>query len=199
MGDRPFEDLAVATATSVVLARRARAGDRDATEALIRRIAPGLRRFARGMLPAHARGMVDTDDLVQDALVATLRMLPGLEIPSGGGLHAYLHRAVRNRVVDEIRRAGRRPKAEALDDETADDAPSPLEIAVGREALRRYERGLEKLDPEDAEAIVSRVEHGMSYAEVAREIGKPSPDAARMAVGRALLRLARVMGSEERE
>jgi RNA polymerase sigma-70 factor (ECF subfamily) len=179
------------------LARRARDGDGPAVEALVRRVVPGLRRFARGMLPPSARAMVDTGDIVQDALVATLRRLPDLEVRNGGGLHAYLSQAVRNRVLDEIRRAQSRPRAEALRDETVDDAPSPLEIAVGRETFRRYEEGLARIPAEDAEAIVSRVELGLPYAEVARAIGKPTPDAARMAVSRALLRLARWMAAEE--
>jgi RNA polymerase sigma-70 factor (ECF subfamily) len=183
--------------STAALAHRARDGDGPAADALVRRVVPGLRRFARGMLPPHARSMVDTDDLVQDALVATLRRLPSLTFGRDGGLHAYLRQAVRSRVVDEIRRAKRTPPPEALPDETVDDAPSPLEIAVGREAFRRYEEGLARLAPEDTEAIVSRVELGLPYADVARAIGKPTPDAARMAVGRALLRLARAMASEE--
>src|SRR5262245_376430 len=147
-----YDPAVVDTLPTVSLAERARDGDPSATEALVRRVVPGLRRFARGMLPGHARTMVDTDDVVQDVLVATLRALPTLEI-RGGGIHAYLHRAVRNRVLDEVRRARRRPAAGALRDETADDAPSPLETAVGRETLRRYEEALERLDPDDAEAI----------------------------------------------
>jgi len=40
---------------------------------------------------------------------------------------------------------------------------------------------------------VSRVEFGMSYEEVAEVLGKPSANAARMAVVRALVRLAEEM------
>jgi DNA-directed RNA polymerase specialized sigma24 family protein len=41
------------------------------------------------------------------------------------------------------------------------------------------------------EAIIGRVELGLSYAELAAAMGRPSADAARMAVGRALLKLAK--------
>ena len=40
---------------------------------------------------------------------------------------------------------------------------------------------------------MTRVEFGLSFAEVAEVLGKPSPDAARMAVVRALVRLAEEM------
>jgi RNA polymerase sigma-70 factor (ECF subfamily) len=52
------------------------------------------------------------------------------------------------------------------------------------------------LKPEDREAVIAKVELDCSYAELARAIGKPSADAARMAVGRALLRLAEEMKRE---
>ena len=38
--------------------------------------------------------------------------------------------------------------------------------------------------------IVARVEMGLSYEEIAEELGKPTGNAARMAIARALLRLA---------
>ena len=50
--------------------------------------------------------------------------------------------------------------------------------------------------PEEREAIVSRVEFDLSYAELADVLGKPSPDAARMTVVRALVRLAQEMNRE---
>ena len=43
---------------------------------------------------------------------------------------------------------------------------------------------------------MARVEMDGTYQDVARALGKPSPDAARMAVSRALLRLAEEMSRE---
>ena len=61
------------------------------------------------------------------------------------------------------------------------------------EAVERYEAALARLRAEEREAIVARIEMGGSYQEVAQALGKPSADAARMAVSRALLRLAEEM------
>ncbi len=45
--------------------------------------------------------------------------------------------------------------------------------------------------------MVARLELGLSYDEIAKELGKPSADAARMAVTRAVTRLAeRVRGAK---
>jgi RNA polymerase sigma-70 factor (ECF subfamily) len=73
--------------------------------------------------------------------------------------------------------------------------PSPLEEAIGKEALERYEAALARLRPEDREAIIIRLELGLPYSEVAQALGKPSAAAAHMAVSRALLRLANEMAS----
>src|SRR5690348_3307953 len=54
---------------------RARGGDRMATEALLERALPALRRWAHGRLPAIARSNLDTNDLVQDAALNLLRRI----------------------------------------------------------------------------------------------------------------------------
>jgi RNA polymerase sigma-70 factor (ECF subfamily) len=60
-----------------------------------------------------------------------------------------------------------------------DEAPSPLEEAIGGEAIERYQAALTKLPESDRDAIVGRLELGLSYDELAELLGKPSPDAAR--------------------
>lgn len=70
---------------------------------------------------------------------------------------------------------------------------SPLEEAIGSEAVERYERALERLKPEEREAIVARVELGYSYEDLATVLNKPSAEAARKSAERALIRLAEEM------
>jgi RNA polymerase sigma-70 factor (ECF subfamily) len=76
------------------------------------------------------------------------------------------------------------------------DHPSPLEEAVGRQTLRRYEAALLRLKPSDRELVISRVEFELDYREIADLVGKSTPTAARVAVSRALLRLGREMAHE---
>jgi RNA polymerase sigma-70 factor (ECF subfamily) len=95
-----------------------------------------------------------------------------------------------NRIRDELRKARRRAPPEALGEEIASDLASPLDEVIGREAAARYESALTELRDEDREAIIARIELERSYEEMARMLGKPSRDAARVAVQRALVRLA---------
>ena len=180
------------------LLQRARRGDQEALNDLFRRQLPPLRRWARGRLPKWTRDLRDTEDLVQETLTQTLRHVDDFEPRHEGALQAYLRQALMNRIRDEIRRVARHPTPAGLDDEDgfADAAPSPLEEAIGHEAIERYEGALQRLRPEEREVIIARVELQQSYQQIAAAHGKSSPDAARMAVTRALVRLAEEMDFE---
>jgi RNA polymerase sigma-70 factor (ECF subfamily) len=178
---------------SVELIRRAREGDRQAVDILFGRYLPTLRRWATGRLPRWARDYVDTDDMIQDTLIRTFRNVQAFVPRHDGAFGAYLRQALRNRIRDEVRRAQRSPRpVEMRDDHEGRDA-SPLEQAIGREALERYEEALLRLTEEERELVLARIEMGLSYKALAEAMGKPTADAARMAVGRALVRLAMEM------
>jgi RNA polymerase sigma factor (sigma-70 family) len=192
----PNGNAAHSLETTVDLINRARQGDRPAAEALLERCMPALRRWARGRLPAYARDLADTQDLVQEAVLHTLHRLSSFRPTHQGALQAYLRQAIVNRIRDEIRRVGRHPVAEGLAHDPADTAASPLEEAIGREGVERYETALQQLKPADREAIVARIELQQSYAEIAVALDKPTADAARVAVTRALARLVKAMDDE---
>jgi RNA polymerase sigma factor (sigma-70 family) len=176
--------------STLTLLTRAKAGDPDALSDLFARYLPMLSRWARGRLPLWARDAADTQDLVQITLLQTFRKIEGFEHRGEGALQAYLRQALMNRIRDELRRADRRPAAEPLDEEAPDPGLSPLEAAIGAENVDRYDAALERLTAGERELIVARVELGLTYVEVAAATGKPTPNAARMAVARALVRLA---------
>ena len=180
--------------SSFALLARAKAGDSIALDDLCARYLPRLQRWAHGRLPAWARSAQDTHDLVQDTLAQVFQKIHSFEPRHEGAFQGYLRQALMNRVRDEIRRSQRRggPAAE-LDTARPSLDPSPLEEAIGQEALERYEAALQRLKPDDREAIVARIEMGLSYAEVAEALAKPSVAAAHMAVSRALVRLAKEM------
>jgi RNA polymerase sigma factor (sigma-70 family) len=181
--------------SSVELLAKAQSGDAEALNDLLTRYLPRLKRWASGRLPAGMRTMLETNDLVQDAIINALRNLDSLEIRSEGTLQAYLRRAVKNRIIDLYRRTGRRPARQEMPADAESPAPSPLEAAIGAEAVEFYERALAELSDSDREAIVLRVELGFDFEEIATQLEKPSADAARMAVTRAIARLAEAMRS----
>lgn len=178
---------------TVQLLERFRQGDSDALDVLLTRHLPRLRRWAAGRLPKTARDGVDTQDLVQETVVRTLRVIGAFECRRDGALQAYLRQALMNSIRDRIRMARRRPIGEPLVESEPAADESPLELAIGRESAERYDAALGALDPTDREAIVGRIELGYDYNELATALEKPSPGAARIAVRRALLRLATKM------
>ena len=175
------------------LIERIRGGDREALELLVARHVAPLRRWVSGRLPRWARDMADTDDLVQDTLLRTFQKIGDIEHRGAGALQAYLRQAVLNRIRDELRHKARTPLMVDGDELSLVAEGSPLEEAMGHEALARYEAALLRLRPEEREAIIGRVEMEYSYAELAEMLGKPSADAARKTARRALLRLAEEM------
>jgi RNA polymerase sigma-70 factor (ECF subfamily) len=187
--DRPGAELLTPEAT-IELLERAKRGDGTALDVLLQRCIPALRRWARGRLPQSARGMQETADLVQDAVFSAMRRLDAFEARHQGALQAYLRLAVMNRIRDVIRQQKRRPQQMELMDALEDHGASPLEQVIGSENVSRYDAAVQRLKPEDREAIIGRLELQHSYEELAVVLNKPSAAAARMAVMRAMKRLA---------
>lgn len=165
-----------------------RSGDREAQERLLRRYLAQLSQWARGRVPDPVRHLVDTDDLVQLSLIRALNHMETFEARREGAFLAYLRKTLINEIRALLRRERRRPTREALP-ELTDESPSPLEQLVGREVLESYEAAWERLPAEQREAVFLRLELGWSHEQVAAAVGCPSPDAARMMVKRAILRI----------
>ena len=186
----PDEPEAESTFT---LLERARSGDQDAVDRLFARHARPLKRWATGRLPKWARDVSDTDDLVQETLLQTFKRIQEFEPRGVGALQAYLRQAILNRIREELRRKARRPDGTSLTGVAVDSQLSPLEQAIGAEAIERYEAALAQLRPEEQEALIGRIELGYTYEELAQALGKPTADAARKAARRALIRLVEEM------
>lgn len=178
---------------SARLLSRARRGDQSALNLLFERHLKPLQQWARGRLPKWARAAADTADLVQDAILNTIQRLDAFKPQGHGALRAYLRRAVQNRINDEFRRIARRGPSEMLDENARDGAPSPLEESVANQTEERYRAAMSRLSPGDRELIVGRVELGYSVEQLALMTGRPRPDSARVALHRALVRLAEEM------
>lgn len=179
------------------LLRRARGGDRAAMNALFQRLGPPLQRWAQGRLPGWARGMVSTVDLVQETLFSTFRALEKhSDADHDFAIHAYVRTSLKSRLVDELRKVQRRPALGEMKASVGSDTESPVEAAVGAEALARYESALAGLDPVSRDAVIARLELNLPWEDIARLSGKGSADAARMSVSRALLKVAEAMADD---
>jgi RNA polymerase sigma factor (sigma-70 family) len=188
-----FFSLTPTLESSLLLLARAKAGDVAALESLLARYRPRLARWTHRRLPAWARDLTDTDDLVQETLVKTVRNLDRFIADGASGFQNYLRLAIRNAIRDQIQRAHRRPIEVGLDPALPSDEPSPFERAVGRGRLARYEAALERLSPIEREAVVARFEFGFTHVELAAVLGKSTPDAARKLCLKATNRLLTFM------
>jgi RNA polymerase sigma-70 factor (ECF subfamily) len=180
--------------TATLLAR-IRLGDDGARERLFARYLPILRRWAHYRLPRTSRDVRDTDDLVQDTLLRAFRRLDSFEHRGEGAFLAYLRQVMMNAVRDDLRRAGARPRQTTLDHWISDPAPSALEETMSRQWLAQFEAALAELDEEKRHAVILRVEFGFSHQQVAEALNKPSAEAARSVVARALATLAKTIGT----
>ena len=195
----PMSKEASGPESSMTLLRRAQDGDDDALNDLCARYLPRLERWARGRLPAWARSTIDTQDLVQLTITQIARHVRTFQPRHEASFQVYVRRALLNQIRDEIRRAQRHAPGVALESNQPSTEPSPLEQAIGHQLLDRYDEALDRLRESDREAIVARVEMGLNWTQVAEVLGKNSPEAAHMAVSRALVRLAREMSVARRQ
>src|SRR5256885_17075122 len=102
--DQPSDQSYNSTLEVLACAQR---GDRSAALVLIERAVPAVRRWARGRLPQVARNDADTEDVVQDAVLRTLKGIARCQHRTVGGLQAYLRQSVINRIRDLVRASGR--------------------------------------------------------------------------------------------
>lgn len=182
--------------STVVLLDRARAGDDSARNELLARYLPALRAWAHGRLPPGARGLADTEDLVQVTLIGALKNLDRFEHRHEGAFLAYLRRALLNALRMEIRRGRQRRTYTGLSDDEPDLRASVVDLVAGRETMERYEAALSELPEEARVAVILRLEFEYTYAQIADATGRPTSDAARMFVTRAIADLARVLARE---
>ena len=170
------------------------AGDPDRLESVLGRHALRLRRWARGRLQRRVRAGADTSDIVQDVLVRLLARLDLFQPRSHRALAAYLRTAVRHRLIDAHRHERRWPAA-ALDEHLPSGEASPLQHALDAETWRRYRDALAGLSRRDRELVVGHLELQYTHAQLGCMTGR-SPNAARMALARAMARLAERMAPQ---
>jgi len=172
--------------------------DTTGVETLVQRCLPAVRRWAHGRIPAAARGRLDTCDVVQEVALRMLSRREVFEPKHPNAVEAYLCTSVLNLIRDEARRIARRPAMTELPEELPSDDATPLEFTIDQEKQTRYRQALDRLRPKDRALVVARVDFGRRSDEIARAFGLPSADAARVAVTRALRRLAQEVALSER-
>lgn len=165
------DDMAVPHDEEALLLRL-RAGDRAAFESVFRRYVPELCEFAVRLIDARD----DAEEAVQDVFL-TLWRTPALLV-SVTNLRAYLYRATRNRVLDRLKHARivRRHEESVILDAAFNTAALVITDAtddtpLSEDVLVAYERTLAELPGRRREIFLLRWTAGLSYADIATELG----------------------------
>jgi RNA polymerase sigma-70 factor (ECF subfamily) len=155
----------------------ARAGDRAAMEALLRRHHARLYAVCRRLTGSDA----DAADALQNALISIVAGLAGFDRRSR--FSTWTYRVAVNASLDEIRRRRRRPDVSIDDLDVVLDDPTAA-IAGGVDA----DSALRRLSPGFRAAVVLRDVCGLDYAEIAEILDLPPGTVrSRIARGRAAL------------
>lgn len=159
---------------------RARAGDRFALEAMVRREWPRLHRIVQ----AEVGNRADADDLTQEAFA---RVLPRLGTLAGEGpLRAYLDQVARNLVRDRWRRNRFVDHREVQDRPSTE--PGPEVLALASLDGRALQAALGRLPDDYRRVLHLRLFEGRSSPEVALMLDRNAA-AVRQLLHRALVRL----------
>jgi DNA-directed RNA polymerase specialized sigma24 family protein len=189
VADAPDDDDLQAT---LCLLDEAKSGNEKALELFCRRYLPPLQRWARSRLPPRPGDPVETDALVRETLHAALSRPDALEHLRASTLLTHLRQAVLD--LDDGGGAGRDEASPGI--ARVPHESSPIEDAIGKATLHRYEQALAGLEPAEREAAIARIEMGLEYGQIALLLGEAGPDEAKSAVSAAVLRLAGTMNLE---
>ena len=142
---------------------RARAGDLDAFEMLMRRherqvLGTALRLLGR---------LEDAQDAAQEVFLRLFRHVKKLQAPEAVG--PWLYRVTINVCNDAWQK--RRPESDITDLELSSRAPDPETIAGDAERMQAVTRALDRLGQKERAALVLREVEGLSTREVAEILG----------------------------
>jgi len=173
------------------LLARVRKGERAAGEALFERYRPRIAAFVRARLRP---GATEVDDVVQDVCVKVWNALDRFEPRGIGSFWWFARTLARHHLIDVARKRGaahETPLDTATNVAPAASARGPLREAVDHEAAAAVDAALEKLPEKTRHGLAMRLELGLDWSVIAQDCGFPSPDAARVAIKRALVDVAK--------
>jgi RNA polymerase sigma-70 factor (ECF subfamily) len=151
----------------------ARAGDKQALEALLERHQPQVYRFGMKM----CRDPEDAKDVLQDTLLAMARSVR--DFRGASSLSTWLYTIARSFCIKRRRRSKFAPEEDrSLDSDLAGEArhlaapgDDPAEALARRQVERALEQAIAALEPSYREVLLLRDVEGLSAAEVAEVVG----------------------------
>jgi RNA polymerase sigma-70 factor (ECF subfamily) len=171
--------------------RRAQQGDTSAVEALYQRYAQSVYRY----IYYRVSTVADSEDLTAEVFVKMVEGLPSYRV-TGAPFEAWLYRIAAARIVDQRRKSNRRPQTE-LTENLADSATLPEEQIQQTQEVETLRQAFRQFSEEEQTLLILRFVERKSHQEVADVLGR-SPAAVKSMQHRTLVRLAALLGSEEK-
>jgi RNA polymerase sigma-70 factor (subfamily 1) len=186
-----------------VTERRSQRGGDAALDRLLADELPRLRAFVRAHLSPQLRLRESGSDVVQSVCRALLAGRGEFDFRGDAQFRAWLFTAARNKIAEKMRfhlRQQRDLRREVSPQSHADLASgyrtvtTPSHVAAAREHVEKIEQALDLLSDDHREVISLVRVAGLSVAEAAAAMDR-TPEAVRMLLGRALLKLAAALRS----
>lgn len=178
------------------LAARAKAGNRDAINALLERHLSTVYKFVAVKVGSEHP---ELDDIVQETLIGAARSISGLRGETDAQVVGWLLSIARHKVADHLRARYRNPH-ESLQakagDKLVDRNRAVDELVADRDRAERLREALKGLTPEQEEVLVLRFILGFGINEVAEITHRPA-GAVKSMQHRALASLQQRLGPEE--
>jgi RNA polymerase sigma-70 factor (ECF subfamily) len=184
------------------LIRRAANGDRDAAGEVARRYEAHVRGQIHRRLGPGLRRRADTEDLLQSTFAAVLHDLPGFEYRGEDAFVAWLSAAAERQILMKARfhRAGRRDlrREQPLGSEEgpALELTSPSQGAVREEIKSSLRDAIARLPDRERRVVELHSLEGLTFAEVAQQVGLADRSSAYRIFERALRKVGELLDSE---
>jgi len=164
---RPTTTAVMTQAPTLSLLEQVAAGDGGAVSSVIDQYGALVWSLARRYFGRSA----EAEDAVQDAFIAIWQSA-GRYDPAKAGESTYIAMIARRRMIDRLRRQGRRPTAQPLDASPEPEAASASRLA-DEEQAEQVLKAIDELDPPQPEVIRKSLMDGLTHPEIAEATGLP--------------------------
>jgi len=181
----------VSSVIEETILERVASGDPDAFNLCTDRYAGLVWSLARRMCPTRA----DAEDAVQEIFLAVWKSSARFDA-SQGSEATFIATIARRRLIDRLRKSGRRPGGAELHEGQATEAPAIAEATEASDESRRAREALKQLSEEQQRILQLAIYHGMSHEKIATSTGMPL-GTVKAHVRRGLIRLREILGEAQ--
>lgn len=194
---------------TVCLLTRFQGGDREALNQLYERYFDRIHAIVRLRMGSRLRAKAESVDIVQEAVLASLRGLRDFTYRSEGDFFHWLCKITENRIRDQADHFLAKKRDMARERPLEVPGPSrgsvfgpiqelarfttPGTQVVRAEDMQRLEQAIAELPEPQREAVLLVRYEGLSLQEAGEKLGR-TPDAVRMLVARAIVALGKRLG-----